>query len=72
MSLTCVQTLETVGAGIVNEYGGNRPQLILVVLPANAAAVKQVVKLWGDTERMTPTQCVVRHNIWHLRRPRRT
>ncbi|RPD74278.1 Piwi-domain-containing protein [Lentinus tigrinus ALCF2SS1-7] len=52
------QTLENVGRALVGQYGGNRPQLILVVLPANAAAIKQAVKLWGDTVRMTPTQCV--------------
>ena len=36
-----------------------KPHLILVVLPENAADVKLTVKRWGDIERGVVTQCIV-------------
>lgn len=36
------------------------PQLILVILPANAADCRRAVKHWGDIKMRVSTQCVVR------------
>ena len=39
--------------------GNERPQLLLVFLPANAADCRHYVKFWGDMIADVSTQCVV-------------
>lgn len=44
-----------------------KPQLILVMLPANAADCRRTVKHWGDIKMTISTQCVVSHARRRLR-----
>ena len=55
-----LQTLDELNGilrGLGQQFGP--PQLILVMLPANAADCRRTVKHWGDIKMTISTQCVV-------------
>ncbi|KAI0934439.1 hypothetical protein AcV5_006280 [Taiwanofungus camphoratus] len=58
------ESLNKAGKKAVENMPPNtRPNLILVVLPSSAAALRKVVKQWGDVLCAIPTQCV-RQGKW--------
>lgn len=38
-----------------------RPDMIVVILPAEAGPIRHSIKYWGDVHYGLATQCVVRH-----------
>ncbi len=54
------QALEDAGRFMRAQCTGNeKPQLLLVFLPNNAADCRRYVKFWGDMVADVSTQCVV-------------